>query len=62
MLELKGKLPDNLSLTTHHTEDGDAFEALKSLGYSEKDIRDALKKTSGVTTEEKVRAALRNLQ
>jgi Holliday junction DNA helicase RuvA len=62
VLELKGKLSDTLPHTPHHTEDADAFEALKSLGYSEKDIRDALKKSSGTTTEEKVRGALRNLQ
>ena len=64
VLELKDKI-DTLKPQGHthfHTESDDALEALKSLGYSEKDSRNALKKAEGETTQEKVRSALRNLR
>jgi len=62
VLELKGKAPQVASGHTIHAEDDDALEALKSLGYSEKDSREALKKENGATTQEKIRSALKNLK
>ncbi len=62
VLELKGKAPETSPGHTHHHEDDDTLEALKSLGYSEKDAREALKKAEGSTTQEKIRSALKNLK
>ncbi len=62
VLELKGKAPETSIGHSIHTDDDDALEALKSLGYSEKDSREALKKAEGVTTQEKIRSALKNLK
>ena len=62
VLELKGKAPETSSGHTHHHEDDDTLEALKSLGYSEKDSREALKKAEGTTTQEKIRSALKVLR
>ncbi len=44
-------------------EESETIEALEALGYSTKDAREALKKTddSAITTEEKVKQALKNL-
>jgi Holliday junction resolvasome RuvABC DNA-binding subunit len=39
----------------------DALEALKALGYTERDAREALKKALGESTEEKIKSALKNL-
>ncbi len=62
VLELKDKL-EGLGGDMSGTISGDmdALEALKSLGYGEREAREALKKTSGETTEQKVRSALKNL-
>src|SRR3989338_6797891 len=62
VLELKNKLV-GLSADTAQSLSGDvdALEALKSLGYSEREAREALKKADGNTTEKKVRSALKNL-
>jgi len=62
VLELKGKAPEASTGHRIHTEDDDAIEALKALGYSEKDSREALKKAVGDTTQEKIRSALKNLK
>lgn len=62
VLELKGKAPETSSGHIVYTEDDDTLEALKALGYSEKDSREALKKASGDTTQEKIRSALKNLK
>lgn len=62
VLELKGKAPEGSTGAVPDTEDDDAIEALKALGYSEKDSREALKKAEGVTTQEKIRHALKNLK
>ena len=62
VLELKGKAPETSAGHTHRHEDDDTLEALKSLGYSEKDSREALKKATGDTTQEKIRSALKNLK
>ncbi len=62
VLELKDKLEGlsvDMSGSTSH--DVDALEALKSLGYGEREAREALKKAEGDTTEQKVRSALKNL-
>jgi holliday junction DNA helicase RuvA len=61
VLELKDKIGDYIFDGKLETHDGDAIEALKALGYSEKESREALKKVTGDTTEEKVRSALKNL-
>ncbi len=62
VLELKDKIQD-LSGETHSLSgDIDALEALKSLGYSEQESREALKKASDVKdTGEKVKKALKLL-
>jgi Holliday junction DNA helicase RuvA len=62
VLELKDKIEH---VTTHtdgsHRDTADALEALKALGYSERDARDALKKATGTNTEEKIKSALKQL-
>lgn len=62
VVELKDKL-EGLSAEESHSLHGDvdALEALKSLGYGEREAREALKKAEGDTTEKKVRSALKNL-
>ncbi len=60
VLELK----DKIDITDAHTEgneDIDALEALLSLGYSERDAREALREAAGETSQEKIKSALRNL-
>lgn len=64
VLELKDKLKvskDDVAIDTRG--EGDALEALVSLGYSERDAREALKKVSKdvVGASERVRAALKLL-
>lgn len=62
VLELKDKLEGlSLDMSNSISGDVDALEALKSLGYGEREAREALKKADGDTTEKKVRAALKNL-
>lgn len=62
VLELKDKLqglsPD---LSKSMSGDVDALEALVTLGYGEREAREALKKADGDSTEKKVRSALKNL-
>jgi Holliday junction DNA helicase RuvA len=62
VIELKDKL-EGLSADMSQTMHGDvdALEALKALGYGEREAREALKKSEGETTEAKVRSALKNL-
>ena len=62
VLELKDKLV-GLGTDVGNTISGDvdALEALKSLGYGEREAREALKKAEGDTAEKKVRAALKLL-
>ncbi len=62
VIELKDKL-EGLSSDISYSLSGDvdALEALKSLGYGEREAREALKKALGDTTEQKVRSALKNL-
>lgn len=64
VLELKDKLktgPEDKNLNTR--SEGDALEALVSLGYTERDAREALKKVSKDVTGagERVKAALKLL-
>jgi Holliday junction DNA helicase RuvA len=67
ILELKGKIGDNFgsSSDTHKAgnADVDALEALKSLGYTHKEAKDALDEVSSDIkgTGEKVKAALKLL-
>jgi Holliday junction DNA helicase RuvA len=68
ILELKGKVEPTDGSTSLQSGDVDAVEALKSLGYTHKEARDALEEISsgGKTkdikdTGEKVKAALRIL-
>ena len=62
VLELKDKLHDFVADGTLHLEDTDALEALRSLGYSEKESREALKKTTSKDTESKIKEALKNIK
>ena len=62
VIELKDKLVGLVSdMSGSVSGDVDALEALKSLGYGEREAREALKKAEGDTTEKKVRSALKNL-
>lgn len=62
VLELKDKLEGlSTDMSSSVSGDVDALEALKSLGYGEREAREALKKADGDTTEKKVRSALKNL-
>ncbi len=63
VVEQKGKIVSIQKIGTKTEEDIDVFEALKSLGYREKDIQDVIKNIpkdiSG--TNEKIKYALKNL-
>lgn len=68
ILELKGKVTPSDGMASSQSGDVDAIEALKSLGYTHKEARDALEeistgsKTKDIKdTGEKVKAALRVL-
>lgn len=61
VLELKDRLEAGSGADSSMSGDVDALEALKSLGYGEREAREALKKSDGDTTEKKVRSALKNL-
>lgn len=68
ILELKGKVEPSDGATSLQSGDVDAVEALKSLGYTHKEARDALEEISSGSktkdlkdTGEKVKAALRLL-
>ncbi|MES2471062.1 MAG: Holliday junction branch migration protein RuvA [Patescibacteria group bacterium] len=71
VLELKDKLTPTLASITEETKgkhkaaqnDGDAVEALKALGYSREEAREALKSLDGtvVGTSARIKAALKHL-
>ena len=63
VLELKGKVDHLEGMTTSVdlTEEGQATEALMTLGYSPSQAKDALKESKGATLQEKVRSALQIL-
>lgn len=64
ILELKGKIGSFEETDLGHKEEIDALEALKSLGYSHKESREALQEIEGshsLTTNEKIKAALKYL-
>ncbi len=63
VLELKDKIEDwNTESGEYMSGDVDALEALKSLGYGEREAREALKKVTDVSdTGEKVKKALKLL-
>jgi holliday junction DNA helicase RuvA len=63
VLELDGKLVSSQKGNRQASEDVDVFEALKSLGYRERDIQDALKKLPKdlTGTNEKIKYVLKNL-
>jgi holliday junction DNA helicase RuvA len=63
VLELKGKLGSYEEVSFGHKEEIDALEALKSLGYSHKESREALQEIdkSHTTTSARVKAALKHL-
>ncbi len=60
VLELKDKVNEDGEITSS-SHDVDALLALQSLGYGEKESREALKKADGDTTEKKIKSALKNL-
>lgn len=60
ILELRDKLGEEEGGTALK-EELDALEALKSLGYSQAEARDALKKASGANTNAKIKEALKIL-
>jgi holliday junction DNA helicase RuvA len=63
VLELNGKLIGNKKGENRNTEDIDVFEALKSLGYRERDIQETIKQLPKdlVGANEKIKYALKNL-
>ncbi len=64
ILELRDKVADGedkKETSAGMREEIDALEALKSLGYSQQEARDALKKTNSPDTNAKVREALKVL-
>ena len=63
VLELKGKLGSYEEINLGLKEEIDALEALKSLGYSHKEAREALQEIdkSLVSTSDRVKAALKHL-
>jgi holliday junction DNA helicase RuvA len=63
VLELNGKLITFKKGESRTSEDVDVFEALKSLGYREKDIQEIIKKLPKdlAGANEKIRYALKNL-
>jgi Holliday junction DNA helicase RuvA len=63
VLELKGKLGSYEEINLGLKEEIDALEALKSLGYSHKESREALQEIdkSHTTTSARVKAALKHL-
>jgi Holliday junction DNA helicase RuvA len=60
VLELKGKF-DKEDITGGFKEEVDALEALKSLGYSHNDAREALKSVKSIDTTDKIKEALKIL-
>jgi holliday junction DNA helicase RuvA len=66
ILDLRGKLPENLDTTVMNASatSSDAIEALQALGYTMSEARGALNKitiTDDVTVEDQIVAALRHL-
>lgn len=63
VIELNGKLITSTKTGTITNENVDIFEALKSLGYREKDIQETIKNLPKElsTTNEKIKYALKNL-
>lgn len=64
VLELKGKLGSYEEVNLGLKEEIDALEALKSLGYSHKESREALQEIDGsttLTTSQRVKLALKHL-
>jgi len=60
VIELRDKMGEEQEGTSLQGE-LDALEALKSLGYSQNEARDALKKTSAGSTNQKIKEALQIL-
>ncbi len=63
VMELKDKLEVGAGELAVHQDASDVLEALKALGYSQKEARDALQKLpkTGGTAEEKIKQALKTL-
>lgn len=62
VIELRDKLEHMVSDSSSLSDDIDALEALKSLGYGEREAREALKKVGGEkTTGEKIKKAMKLL-
>lgn len=61
VLELKDKNIESNEKEEGIESDIDTIEALSALGYSERDIRDALKNVEEKTTQDKIRQALKIL-
>lgn len=63
VLELRGKLDGEMKDGTSSNDDSDALEALTSLGYTQKEAREALKQISNDITgaSERVKSALKIL-
>jgi Holliday junction DNA helicase RuvA len=64
IVDLRGKLPEEMTGFAPRTDDRDVVEALKALGYSAQEIQQAMSAAvfePGMTAEEKTFAALQQL-
>lgn len=61
VIELKDKLENIGDFDSSLSGDVDTLEALKSLGYGERESREVLKKATGENTGEKIKSALKLL-
>lgn len=64
VIELNGKLVSSNDRESSSSEDVDVFEALKSLGYRDRDIQDIIKNMPDdvVGTNERIKFALKNIK
>ena len=64
VLELRGKLRKDWTLSSEYSEDQEAIQALVALGYSEGDaakVLSSIKSNKSMTVEDKVRLALQSI-
>ncbi len=64
VLELRGKLRKDWTISSEHSEDQEAIQALVALGYSEGEaakVLSSIKSNKSMTVEDKVRLALQSI-
>ena len=63
-MELRGKLRKDWTISSEHSEDQEAIQALVALGYSEGEaakVLSSIKSNKSMTVEDKVRLALQSI-